>query len=179
MNVVLVGQKHFAVEILLQCLDLKLNVLKVIVPHPDDRLVNTASENNIPYCVQDKKVDDLYIPDNTDIILCAYAHSYITKGARDKSKLGAVGYHPSLLPLYKGKNAVQDAIASGATHTGGSLYLLDDGWDTGSIIAQEACPIPDYMSAYDLWINHLSPIGVKLFKQFLTEISRKHFHLPL
>jgi formyltetrahydrofolate-dependent phosphoribosylglycinamide formyltransferase len=48
-----------------------------------------------------------------------------------------VNSHPSLLPRFPGAHAVRDAIEAGATVTGCTVHFIDEGVDTGKIIAQE------------------------------------------
>lgn len=45
--------------------------------------------------------------------------------------------HPSYLPEFPGPHAVRDALAAGVTETGASVIVVDDGVDTGPVIAQE------------------------------------------
>ncbi|WP_367150531.1 formyltransferase family protein [Leisingera sp. F5] len=40
------------------------------------------------------------------------------------SRLGAIGYHPSLLPEHKGRNAIRDCLADGMRMTSRSAYWL-------------------------------------------------------
>ena len=52
--------------------------------------------------------------------------------------------HPSLLPKYPGAHAHRDALADGATITGCTVHLVDEGVDTGQILAQSQLEIhPD------------------------------------
>ena len=52
--------------------------------------------------------------------------------------------HPSLLPKYPGAHAHRDALADGATVTGCTVHLVDEGVDTGRILAQSQLEIhPD------------------------------------
>jgi len=48
-----------------------------------------------------------------------------------------VNSHPSLLPQFPGAHAVRDAIEAGATVTGCTVHFIDEGVDTGKIIAQQ------------------------------------------
>jgi len=49
--------------------------------------------------------------------------------------------HPSLLPKYPGAHAHRDALADGATVTGCTVHLVDEGVDTGPILAQSQLEI--------------------------------------
>ena len=52
--------------------------------------------------------------------------------------------HPSLLPKFKGKDAIGQAFDSGETVTGTTVHYVDSGMDTGEIIEQRSCKIyPD------------------------------------
>jgi phosphoribosylglycinamide formyltransferase-1 len=51
-----------------------------------------------------------------------------------KGKL--INIHPSLLPEFKGAQAVRDALAAGATKTGVTIHYVDEGIDTGEMIVQ-------------------------------------------
>jgi phosphoribosylglycinamide formyltransferase-1 len=52
-----------------------------------------------------------------------------------------INSHPSLLPLFPGAHAVRDALAAGATQTGTTIHWVDEGVDTGTVIAQERLEI--------------------------------------
>lgn len=51
--------------------------------------------------------------------------------------------HPALLPAFPGAHGVRDALAHGVKITGCTVHLVDDGVDTGPIIAQAAVPVLD------------------------------------
>jgi phosphoribosylglycinamide formyltransferase 1 len=48
----------------------------------------------------------------------------------------AVNVHPTLLPAYPGRHSVERAIAAGHRPLGATVHLIDDGVDTGPVIAQ-------------------------------------------
>ena len=56
-------------------------------------------------------------------------------------KHGFINIHPSLLPRYRGPSPVPSAILDGVEETGVSLMLLDQGLDTGPVLAQQATKI--------------------------------------
>ena len=50
--------------------------------------------------------------------------------------MGVVNVHPSLLPMYRGPSPVATAILDGQRQTGVTVMLLDEGMDTGPVLAQ-------------------------------------------
>lgn len=54
-----------------------------------------------------------------------------------------VNIHPSLLPAFPGKNAVRQALAHGVKVTGVTVHFVDEGMDTGPIIAQRAVDVSE------------------------------------
>ena len=63
-------------------------------------------------------------------------------------RFGCLNLHPSLLPRHRGPAPVAGAILAGDDVTGVSLMLLDEGMDTGPIIAQRERAIgPSYDAA--------------------------------
>jgi len=54
---------------------------------------------------------------------------------------GCIGFHASLLPRYRGRAPVNWAIINGEKETGNSMIYLDDGVDTGDLVAQRRIPI--------------------------------------
>lgn len=54
-----------------------------------------------------------------------------------------INTHPALLPSFPGAHGVRDALAHGVKVTGCTVHVVDDGVDTGPIIAQAAVPVLD------------------------------------
>lgn len=54
-----------------------------------------------------------------------------------------VNTHPALLPSFPGAHGVRDALAYGVKVTGCTVHLVDDGVDTGPIIAQGVVEVRD------------------------------------
>lgn len=52
-----------------------------------------------------------------------------------------INIHPSLLPHFPGAHAHRDVLASGTAVSGCTVHLVDEGMDTGAIIAQRIVPV--------------------------------------
>lgn len=76
-----------------------------------------------------------------DLVVCAGFMRIL--GAPFLEAIGrpVVNTHPALLPAFPGAHAVRDALAHGVTITGTTVHLVDEGVDTGPILAQEAVPV--------------------------------------
>jgi phosphoribosylglycinamide formyltransferase-1 len=55
-----------------------------------------------------------------------------------------VNVHPSLLPAFPGLHAIEQAIEHGVRVMGVTVHFVDEGVDTGPIIAQEAFEVDPY-----------------------------------
>ncbi len=55
----------------------------------------------------------------------------------------AINTHPALLPSFPGAHAVRDALAYGVKVTGASVILLDDGTDSGPVVAQRPVEVSE------------------------------------
>lgn len=52
-----------------------------------------------------------------------------------------INTHPAFLPEFPGAHGVRDALAAGVSETGASVIVVDDGIDSGPILAQERVPV--------------------------------------
>ncbi|MFC7788734.1 phosphoribosylglycinamide formyltransferase [Microbacterium sp. MAHUQ-60] len=52
-----------------------------------------------------------------------------------------INTHPAYLPEFPGAHGVRDALAAGVESTGASVIVVDDGVDSGPIVAQERVPV--------------------------------------
>ena len=55
----------------------------------------------------------------------------------------AINIHPALLPAFPGLHAQRQAIAAGVKIAGVTVHFVDEGVDTGPIIAQASVPVHD------------------------------------
>ncbi len=73
---------------------------------------------------------------NADVFVVVAYGRILPAGILELPPLGVVNVHPSLLPMYRGPSPVVTAILDGQTHTGVTVMLLDEGMDTGPVLAQ-------------------------------------------
>jgi methionyl-tRNA formyltransferase len=76
--------------------------------------------------------------------------------------------HPSLLPRFRGPAPIQEAILTGE-ETGVSIMRLDEGMDTGPILAQEKAVIPGWPTYYKEAEEILGKLGGKLLVDILPD----------
>ena len=73
---------------------------------------------------------------NPDLIVLAGFMKILPAEFVTRFSPNLINTHPSLLPAFKGAHAVSDALAAGVKKTGVSVHVVDQGVDTGPIIAQ-------------------------------------------
>lgn len=78
---------------------------------------------------------------NPDIILVGSWSEKISKEIYDLPKIATINAHPSLLPKYRGPNPYFWTIKNGESVSGVTFHLIDGGFDTGAILAQEEIKI--------------------------------------
>lgn len=93
------------------------------------------------------KVLTVYQPD----MICVSCFSKrIPREILDIPRLGCLNVHPSLLPANRGPEPLFWTFRDGKQRTGVTIHIMDEGIDSGAIVAQEAIEIPDGASYPDL-----------------------------
>ena len=95
----------------------------------------------VPHKDEDKMIE-LFKAWNVDLIILAGYMRVIKNPAAFPAPM--INIHPSLLPKYKGLNAVEQAMDSGDSVTGCTVHYVTEELDGGTIIEQREVPIlPD------------------------------------
>jgi methionyl-tRNA formyltransferase len=107
---------------------------------------------------------------SSDLIVVAGHHWKVGPLGRATATVGAVGLHPSLLPRYRGSYPLWWALRKHEATTGLTLYRLDDGIDSGRIIAQAEEPIRanDTFATLARRVGELAP---RLMSRLLDDIA--------
>ncbi|HOW00341.1 MAG TPA: phosphoribosylglycinamide formyltransferase [Rhodoglobus sp.] len=87
-----------------------------------------------------------------------------------------INTHPAYLPEFPGAHAVRDAIAAGVTETGASVIVVDNGVDSGPIIAQERIPVLPGDTETELH-ERIKPVERRLLVQAILDIANGHIDL--
>lgn len=179
MRITLVGSRHFGVTTLQMLRQRDIDVVRVVVADADDRLAAAAQAAGIEVVVQanPKLVVASEIAPATDLIVTAHSHARIGKDALAASRLGGIGYHPSLLPRHRGIAAVEWTIREKDPIAGGTVYHLADRMDAGAIAAQDWCFVGKHETARQLWESTLAPMGQRLLAEVI-EYAKAHNVLP-
>jgi glycine cleavage system regulatory protein len=175
MKCALVGSRYFGATVF-EALRKEEGVVfsSIVVPAADDRLALAAKAAGLVVHVLEnpKIVPGDAIAEGTDLIVAAHTHARVSNEALARSRLGGVGYHPSLLPRHRGIAAVEWTILEGDPIAGGSVYHLADGWDAGAIAAQDWCFVGKGETARELWERALAPMGLRLLASVVRDAGR-------
>ncbi len=180
MKCALVGSRFFAASVF-EALrhEEGIEFTSIVAPAADDRLTLAARAAGITVHVLDnpKMVPGEAIAEGTDLIIAAHTHARVSDEALARSRLGGIGYHPSLLPRHRGIAAVEWTILEGDVIAGGSVYHLAEGWDAGAIAAQDWCFVNKGETARELWERALAPMGIALLSK-VVQIARLEGRVP-
>ena len=83
------------------------------------------------------------------LVLADYGQ-IVPRALLDLPAHGALNLHPSLLPRHRGASPVPATILAGDRQTGVTLMLMDEGLDTGPVVAQVAMPLGGSETAPEL-----------------------------
>ncbi len=84
-------------------------------------------------------------------------------------RLGSLNVHPSLLPANRGPEPLFWTFYQGDTQTGVTIHMMDEGMDTGDILAQKSIDVPEGIS-YTQLETQCAALGGKLLVQTVWNI---------
>ena len=102
-----------------------------------------ADRLEIPSCYSkdEDEIIALFEAYQVDLIVMAGWMRIVSKKFIDAYPGQIINLHPSLLPKYKGLNAVEQALKSGDSETGCSVHFVTEYLDSGAVIKQQTVPI--------------------------------------
>lgn len=101
---------------------------------PKSYETKAAYEQEIVNVLQEKEVEWIVLAGYMRLIGETLLSAFVNR---------IVNIHPSLLPSFPGKDAIGQAIDHGVKITGVTVHFVDEGMDTGTILAQAAVEVVD------------------------------------
>jgi len=185
LRIALFGQAPIAID----CIDLlsKANHEIVVVYAPEDgrrpdalaeharsldlpvvqrRFFQSRTGEAIPGAVEEYRTHDVELN-----VLASFTY-FLPPEITDAPKNKSICYHPSILPLYRGGNALQWQIIDGASETGVSIFVPDRGIDTGLVVVQKrGVEIGEADTTGSLFFEKLAPLGVEAILDAVSAID--------
>jgi phosphoribosylglycinamide formyltransferase-1 len=128
--------------------DLACEIALLVCDLPEANVIEKAGNYNVPAVVfqpkdyTDKRDYEAMLAEKLEeaavewIFLAGYMR-LIGETLLKKFEKRIVNIHPSLLPDFPGKDAIGQAYRAGVNKTGVTVHYVDEGMDTGPVIAQE------------------------------------------
>jgi len=133
---------------------LSAQISVVISNCPDALALERARKENIPALFLDpkefsgreeydlalaKKIQEFQV----DLVVLAGFMRVLSKNFLEKFPHRVINIHPALLPAFPGSHGQKQAVDYGVKISGCTVHFVDEGMDTGPIIAQRAVPVMD------------------------------------
>lgn len=166
MRVVFLGTPEFAVPSLSALLQSTELQVEAVITQPDrpagrgQKLTPPpvkvfAEEHRLPVFQterlrRDPRVYDLLRSVDPQLIVVVAFGQILPPDFFRYPKWGTVNVHASLLPRYRGASPIVHAILNGESETGTTIMLIDEGMDTGDMLARRAVPVPEDITAGEL-----------------------------
>lgn len=143
------GSNFGALEKACRSGELNAEIVLIVTDKPDAYVIQRAQAAEIPVaCVRPKEFDSKEAFEKEVLTRLSEAGAEWLVLAGYMRLIGSVlltaypsrivNIHPSLLPSFPGKDAVGQAVSHGVKVTGVTVHLVDEGMDTGPILAQQA-----------------------------------------
>lgn len=189
MKVVLVGSVSSSEVVLLELIHAKVPVAMVF------SLDESAAENVSGYRPIHKIAQQNRIPNKTfrkindienvellrsikpDYIFVVGISQLVGEQILSTAKEGAIGFHPTPLPKYRGRAAMVWQMLLGVRETKCTMFFINEGMDSGDIIAQETYMIGEMDYAEDVEVKLLEaikPLAKNVIKQIMSGCVARH-----
>ncbi|MBC8280843.1 MAG: methionyl-tRNA formyltransferase [Chloroflexi bacterium] len=183
MRIVFMGTPSFAVPVLASLMTISDSQLVGVYTPPDrpagrgrqpqaSPVKEHALEHDLPIFqpvnFRSQEVQDELAALKPDVIVVAAYGKLLPKPVLDLAPLGCLNIHPSILPRYRGPSPVVTSILNGDLITGVTIMLLDEGMDTGPLIAQHEFFMKGNETAEGL-TTELFELGGELLQESLAK----------
>lgn len=183
MRILFMGTPDFAVYTLKALCDCGNNEITVIT-QPDKpkgrKYVLTPPEVKVcacerglpvyqPQTLKDEAFDKLLHDIDPEIIIVAAYGKILPPSVINYPKYGCINVHGSLLPKYRGAAPIQRALMDGEKETGITIMYMNEGLDTGDMLAKSIVPITD-ADNFETLFEKMAESGATLLTETLPKI---------
>ncbi len=148
-------------------------MLPVLQSSLHNSITNSAWKHKIPVWevgrMSAPETINLFTQYQPDIMCVACFSRYIPRAILAIPRLGCLNVHPSLLPANRGPDPLFWTLHEGQRETGVTIHMMDEGLDTGPIVAQEGVMVPDGISYAQLEAE-CAVLGGKLLVRSLWQL---------
>ena len=133
-------------------LDAGLPVAAVASNKPGVRALARAEAAGVPTAVfpldgypsrdaRDATMADWFEGQGVELVVCAGYMQLLRRSFLERFPGRVVNVHPAPLPDFPGARPLEDLLAAGASEAAATVHYVDDGVDTGAVIASEPVPV--------------------------------------
>ena len=184
MRIMFMGTPDIARESLKRLLDDGHNVISVVTgedkprgrghimtPTPTKELALSYGVSvYTPKTLRDEEFISILRECDPELIVVVAYGKILPRAVLDYPKYGCINLHVSLLPKYRGAAPIQRSIMSGDNTTGVTIMYMEEGLDTGDIIAKEVFPIEIYENL-EVIHDRAASIGSALLSRTIVDIE--------
>jgi methionyl-tRNA formyltransferase len=152
-----------------------LSPLMASIFTPNAQVNAIARKRGIPIVYIDKMTEEELAPlaaVKPDLIVVGGFSIILKKPILDLPRIGCINCHSSLLPKHRGPNPFQAVILANEAETGMTFHAIDEGIDTGPILAQYRIPIASSDTAGSL-VQRTSKLAAEKLPEVLALIERE------
>ncbi|POH10960.1 phosphoribosylglycinamide formyltransferase [Fructilactobacillus sanfranciscensis] len=162
---------------------LPVEIVRLVVDHDDVKVIDLAKEAQVPVFTiiykdypnretAEKQILQQLADDEIDGILLAGYMRILTPQFVKAYPQKIINIHPALLPSFPGRHGIDDAYNYGVKVTGVTIHFVNDGVDSGKIIAQEPVRIEDDDSLDSLEVK-IHAVEHKLYPKTLQKLIKE------
>lgn len=195
LNILVIGSGPFASQTLQELYADNHNIKGVVAPKIRDgkridSLRTTAEELEISDVsnlglIQNERFAEKIKNMGIDLIVGANLTATVKPHIQNSTPLGVVAFHPSMLPDFKGRSAINWQIINaennkeGVDYFGLSCYRIEDDGDpskidSGRLIGQIMLEVPNIHTAASIYKDILADFGVRLMRDSVRKIAQKY-----
>jgi methionyl-tRNA formyltransferase len=164
---------HRALERLLADIALDIRFICARNDRPDEELRRRAAANGIDFFTDANVNSDAFLARvdayACDLFVSMSFNQIFRQRLRTRPRMETINCHAGKLPFYRGRNILNWALINDECEFGITVHYVDDGIDTGDIIAQRTYPIADE-DTYATLLDRAYPACAEILHDAISQI---------